>query len=413
MRLGILILSLVLARQGGQPGEPKSLDWHQWRGPQRDGLSPDRGLLKQWPGGGPPLAWKATGMGRGYSSVSVLGDRLFTMGEAGGKSNLLALNPADGKVLWKVEIGAPGGNRGEGPRGTPATDGTLVFALGQCGELVCAEAATGKIRWQKSLESDFGGRRPNWFWSESPLLDGDRVLCTPGGNGGAVVCLNKETGATVWRSPALRGDAHYSSLVPVEIGGVRQYIVLTQKTVAGIAAADGKVLWRGDHRGTTAVCATPVYRDGIVMVTSAYGVGCDAYRITAAGGQFKAEQVYTGMQMENHHGGVIVVGDYAYGLSGHRRATLKCLELKTGKTVWESDSVGKGSVAYADGHLVVRSENGPIALVEATPTGYKERGRFSQPDRSREPSWPHPVIFGGKLYVRDQDVLLCYDVKAK
>jgi len=407
MRIALLLVLLTV-----QSGDPKSLGWSQFRGPNRDGLSPDTGLLKQWPAGGPPLAWKAAGLGTGYSAVSFADDRLFTMGDAGGRCKVHALSLTDGKILWSTEVGEPGGNRGPGPRSTPATDGKLVFAIGQHGDLVCVEAPTGKAVWRKSLVRDFGGRVPRWFYSESPLLDGETVLCTPGGSKGTVVALKKATGETVWQSKEFTDGAHYTSLVPVEIGGIRQYLVLTDSNIAGLSAKDGKLLWRATRVGKTAVVDTPIYKDGLVFVSSAYGVGCNAFRVTSEGGAFKAAETYSGKQISSHHGGMILVGDHVYGLGDGQ---LRCVELKTGKVAWENRSVGKGAVAYADGHLVCRSERGPIALVEATPSGYKEKGRFDQPDRSREADaqWPHPIIFGGKLYIRDWDLLLCYDVKAK
>jgi outer membrane protein assembly factor BamB len=390
------------------------VEWHQWRGPNRDGISPDTGLLKQWPTGGPPLAWKAAGIGDGFASVSLFGDRLYTTGDLGTTSFLFALNVSDGKIAWQTPIGTidkPYDH--QGVRSTPATDGTLVFALAAYGELVCAEAATGKERWRKHLAREFGGSVGGWKYAESPLLDGEHVVVTPGGKQGAVLALRKETGEKVWQSKEFTDGAQYPSLVPVEIGGVRQYLVFTMRSVAGIAAKDGRLLWRVDRPGRTAICTTPVYRDGIVFVSSGYKLGHNAFRVTAEGGQFKAEEIYAGDQMQNHHGGLIALGDHVYGLDD--RGSMKCFELKTGREVWSDRSVGKGSIAYADGHFVVRSERGAgtVALVEATPSGYKERGRFNPPDRSKKQSWPHPVIFGGKLYIRDQDVLLCYDVKAK
>ena len=394
---------------------PPESDWSQFRGPNRDGISPDTGLLKQWPAGGPPLVWKTAGLGAAFSSVSISGARLYTMGDVEGNSTLFALNLADGKVLWKTRVGQPGGNRNPGTRSTPATDGKIVVALGQFGELICVDAADGKLRWQKHLTTDFEGRRPGWDWSESPLLDGDHVLVTPGGKAGAVVALNKETGALVWRSKEFTDGAHYTSLLPVEIGGVRQYLVFTAASVAGVAAKDGKLLWKTARPGKTAICSTPVYKDGIVFVSSAYGVGHHAFKVSGKDAQFSVEPLYSGTDIESHHGGMILVGDHLYTLSGHGRGELKCLELKTGKVVWSDASVGKGSIAYADGHLVCRGEaqsKGEIALVEATPAGYKEKGRFSLPDPAGQPTWAHPVVFGGKLYIRNQDVLFCYNVKA-
>jgi len=405
--LSLLAMPLLAA------GPEADADWSQWRGPHRDGISPDTGLLKSWPAGGPPLAWKTTEIGGGYSGVTVLGNTLYTLGDLGDTCMLFALNVADGSVLWKSRVGeahTKGNQNWTGPRSSPATDGKLILTLGPLGELVCFDMS-GKEQWRKNLHQDFGGKVGGWKYSESPLLDGDHVVCTPGGSKGTVLALKKATGEAVWQSADLKDAAEYPSLVPVEIGGVKQYLVLTQKSTAGIAAADGKVLWRIDRPGKTAVIPTPITKDGYVFVASGYGVGCNLFKVTAEGGSFKVEEVYSGTQIINHHGGVILVGDHLYELDD--KQVMKCVEFKSGKVVWENKSVGKGSIAFADGHFVVRSEKGPVALVEATPEGYKETGRFDQPDRSKKNSWPHPVIIGGKLYLRDQDVLLCYDVKAK
>jgi len=248
-----------------------------------------------------------------------------------------------------------------------------------------------------------------WGYAESPLVDGNALICAPGGPGGTVVALNKATGELGWRSTDLKDNAAYASLLPVEIGGVRQYIEFTDASVAGIAADSGKLLWRAQRQGATAVIPTPVYFENQVYVTSGYGIGCNLFKIDAGGGQFKAEQVYANKNMVNHHGGVVLVDGYIYGTSDD----LKCIDLKTGEVKWSNHCVGKGSLTYADGHLYVRSENGPVALVEASSAGYKESGRFNQPERSKTNSWPHPVIAGGKLYLRDQEKLFCYDVKAK
>jgi outer membrane protein assembly factor BamB len=225
-----------------------------------------------------------------------------------------------------------------------------------------------------------------------------------------MVALKKQTGELLWQAKDLTGNTNYTSAIVVEIGGVRQYIAMTDAQVAGVAAADGKVLWTAPRPGKVSVIPTPICRDGIVFVTSGYGVGCSAFRITAANGAFKAEPLYADAKIANHHGGAILVGDYVY--TSVDPGLLTCLEFKTGKVVWQDKGVGKGSLGYADGNLILRSENGPVALVEATPEGYKEKGRLDQPDRSKLNSWPHPVVTGGRLYLRDQDVLLCYDLKA-
>jgi len=397
----------LCAQNGGGPG------WNQFLGPTRNGLSPDKDLLAPWPEDGPPLSWKTTGLGAGFSSVSMAGQRLFTMGDVDGAARLFALKAEDGAIEWSAEVGKPGGKRNPGPRSTPATDGQLVFALGHDGSLVCVAAASGKVKWRRHYERDFDGKMMSgWGYSESPLLDGNLLVCTPGGKKGAVVALKKKSGKVAWRCKQLTDAAAYTSLLPVEIGGVRQYIVFTGRSVAGIHSKTGKLLWRADRPGKTAICSTPVFSDGLLFVSSGYDIGCNTFEIKAKNRQFTVEQVYAGKQLQSHHGGIVLVGDHVYGLG---RRNLKCIELKTGEVVWEEHSVGKGSITYADGHLVVRSERGPgtLALVEATPSGYVEKGRIRPPDRTREPAWAYPVIAGGKLYVRDQDVLLCYDVRTQ
>jgi outer membrane protein assembly factor BamB len=394
-------------------------DWCQWRGSKRDGISPDTGLLKSWPSDGPPLLWKATGLGTGFSSLSVCGDRIYTMGEANGAFNLLSLSAADGKIQWTVKVAdvpaKRAGGEGDfpGPRATPATDGKLVITLGPYGDLVCVQADSGKELWRKSFRKDFGGKMmSDWMYSESPLLDGDNLICTPGSPKGTVIALKKSTGELLWQSADLTDPAAYASLVPAEIGGKRQYLILTAAHVAGIEASSGVVLWKADRPGKVAVIPDPVYKDGTLFVTSAYGVGCTGFSVSVSAEGIKAEEIYADKKLQNHHGGALLVGDHVYFLD---EAKMKCVELKTGKLAWEDKSVGKGSIAYADGHFVVRSEKKPgtVALVEASPAGYKETGRFNPPDASKDKIWSHPVIIGGRLYLRDQDVLLCYDLRAK
>ena len=392
-------------------------DWPQWRGPHRDGHSPDTGLLKQWADGGPKLAWKATGLGSGYGNVSVVGNRLFAMGDKDGASCVVALNRADGQPIWTTKVGkagAPGWGGFAGPRCSPTVDGDLVFAVGQYGEVICVDAASGKELWRKDYAKDFGGQMPAWGYCGMPLVDGDQVILIPGGPRGDLVALNKKTGALIWQSKEFTDGIHYSSPIAAEIGGVRQYIQLTDASVAGIAAADGRLLWRAARKGSTAVIPTPIYQDGYVYVSSGYGAGCNRFKITAADGKFSAVETYANRVMTNHHGGVVLVGKHLYGFSEGKGWT--CQEFETGKAVWQEKSkLGKGSLVYADGMLYLRAEDGKgiVALVEATPEGYREKGRFDQPDRSEKNSWAHPVVIGGRLYLRDQDVLLCYDVEAR
>ncbi|HOX58294.1 MAG TPA: PQQ-like beta-propeller repeat protein [Candidatus Paceibacterota bacterium] len=404
-----LVLSLAAAAQAA-PG-----DWPQFRGPNRDGASAETGLLRELPPGGPPLAWKATGLGIGYSTVSVLGNRVYTIGDDNEASSVVALNATDGKRVWSAKlgkVGAPGMPAFEGPRATPTLEGDLLVAVGQWGEIVCFEAAQGKELWRKDYARDFGGKRPQWGFSESPLMDGDKVVVTPGGMEGAIVALNKKSGALIWRSKGFTDSPHYSSLIVAEIGGVRQYIQLTAESVVGVAATDGKVLWRAPRKGRTAVIPNPIYGDGCVYVSSGYGVGCNLFKISEVAGKFSAEQVYANQVMDNKHGGVIKVGGFVYGHADSKGWT--CQDFKTGALKWQHNELRKGSLVYADGRFYLRAEDkGTVVLIEASPDGYKEHGRFEQPDRSDKKAWPHPVIAHGRLYLRDMDTLLCYDIRAR
>lgn len=386
-------------------------DWPQWHGPNRDNISTETGLLAAWPAGGPPLAWKINDIGGGFSGVSIANGKIFTIGDLDDGAYVIALDLNGGKQLWKAKLGKTGGGGGyPGPRATPTVDGDLVYSLGQFGDLLCCNAATGAEVWRKNLASDFGGKMMSgWGYSESVLVEGDKLLCMPGGSSGTVAALNKKTGALIWRSKDLVDSATYSSLLPVVINGVRQVIVFTDAHVAGVAIDTGKLLWSGVRKGKTAVISMPIYKDNQVFVSSGYGIGCNLFKITGA----TATEVYANNAMENHHGGVILMGNHLYGHSNKGGWT--CMDFKTGNVSWTDKSLGKGTISYADGHFYCRAEGGPgtIVLIEATPTGWKETGRFDQPDRSKKNSWPHMVISNGKLYVRDQEVLLCYDIRKK
>jgi outer membrane protein assembly factor BamB len=323
----------------------------------------------------------------------------------------VALDATDGKILWKSEVGGTGDPNLRGgavPRSTPATDGTFVFALCQGGELVCVQARTGKLVWKKAMDTDLGSEVPGYGWSESPLVDGNQVVVSPGSPKATVVALNKTDGATIWEAKA-KGKVEYSSLAVAEVGGVRQYIAYNNAGIAGIAAASGALLWSASWRADTPG-ATPVCKDGIVLVSFHNGGSDAAFRIAGAGSRLQAEEVYKIQEFTNHHGGMVAVGNHVYGTSD---AALICLELRTGKVVWRDRCVGKGSVIAADGHLIVRSEGGAVALVEATPAGFREKGRFAVKRGGGDAAWANPVISGGRLYLRDWDNLYCYDLREK
>lgn len=417
MRNRILALTCVASLFGSLSSSfAAEGDWPQWRGPNRDDISTEKGLLKEWPASGPALAWKASGLGSGFSGVTLSGTRIFTMGDKEDGAYLLALNRADGKPLWSTKVGkpgAPGWGGFAGPRMSPTVDGDNVVAVGQYGEVLCVNVSDGKEIWRKHMVEDLGGTLMEWGFSESPVIDGDHVVLTPGGAQGTVATLNRKTGEVLWRSVDWKDNAHYSSIIIATLCGVRQYVQLTEKSVAGLAPKDGKILWKAPRKGATAVIPTPIAADDHVYVTSGYGIGCHLFKITKDGNEFKAEQVYANKVMVNHHGGVVKVGDHLYGHSEGKGWT--CQNFKTGEAVWQDkEKLKKGAVTFADGMLYCREEDsGTIALVEATASGYSEKGRFKQPERAKEKSWPHPVIAGGKLYIRDQDRLFCFDIKAK
>jgi outer membrane protein assembly factor BamB len=545
-----------------------SFDWPQWQGPDRNAHSKETGLLQQWPKDGPPLAWKVGGLGGGDSAPSVSAGRIYGMSHRGSDEVVWALSEKDGKEIWAVRI-APAHRLNwpqskEGPSATPTVDGDRLYVMGLAGNVACLRTGDGTVVWQRNLVADFGGRSPMWGFRESPLVDGDRVVCTPGGEETTVVALNKLTGETLWKGfapdraggggpqnrgpgggggpspmqtdPVLaaldkdgnkeistdematapaslttldknkdgklsedevtpqradgggQGDrprprrgpglmrmmkadsaldadgsgtieeaeiknaaaalrtldtnndgklteeeagmksmgpqntgAAYASAIAVDVQGQRQYIQFLGMTVAGFAAADGKLLWRFDKpaNGMRLNISTPIYHDGHVFAASAYGAGGGSALLTRnASGEFAAEEAWFSKSMENHHGGVILHDGALYGANGgNGGGYLACLDFKTGDLLWdEKDSdkrrVTKGSVAFADGRIYYRTEEGPIVLIEPSRKEYVERGRFAQPERTDKPAWAHPVIANGKLYIRDQDTLLCYDVKA-
>lgn len=395
-------------------------DWPTWRGPDRSGRSPDTGLLKAWPEGGPKLLWTFEQAGKGYSSPAVVGGNLYLTGNHDKEARLMCLDAATGRQKWSAVIGEdpPKGYNtgwGAGARGAATVGGGLVFALSAGGKLAAVSEADGSVKWRKDLVADFGGKIPEWGYSESPLLDGAQLVVTPGGGDGAIVALEAASGRELWRSKGLTDPAQYSSLVVAEGGGKRQYVQLFMKTLAGVDAKSGELLWTSRWPGgRTAVIPTPVYHDGQVYITSGYGAGCKL--VSIAGG--KAEEVWVNRVMKNHHGGVILVDGYLYGFSDG--AGLVCQDFKTGKQVWSErgEGIQKGSVHYADGMLYCMDEaEGSTFLVVATPDGYQEKGRFALPrlTKLREGTlgkvWCHPVVINGRLHLRDQDLLFCFDVK--
>jgi outer membrane protein assembly factor BamB len=395
-------------------------DWPQWRGPNRDAISVEAGLLKKWPAEGPAVLWRTDGIGMGYSTPSVAGGKIFLMSNEGLEAEFVrAYSLADGKLLWSSEKVGRVGNPGQQPsypaaRCTPAVDGDVLYAVGSDGDMVCLETATGKVKWKKSLRKDFAGKPGEWAYSESPVVDGNKVIVTPGGPEATVLALDKATGEVVWKYAAPGADeAGYSSPMIVELEGVRQVVQFIGKGLVGLDAATGKQLWSFADTSGRANMTTPVIRDGLIYTGGGLGLGGVA-KVSKSGDAWTATKVYTDKKLPQSSGGSVLIGDYMYGASS---AGLMCIEFKTGQVKWQDKSVGGCSIVAADGLLYLHGESGAVALVSPTPDGYKEIARFTPPNlparTPKDKAYAHPVVVDGKLLIRDGRALICYDVKAK
>ena len=411
--------------QTGTKADATTTDWPQFHGPMRDSICREKGLLHEWPEGGPKLLWTLTGLGRGYSTVSIAQGRIFTMGDrpdaSGSEAQLvIAFDLATRRELWATHVGPP--HSDGGPRCTPTVDGALVYAIGTDGDLLCLDADSGQLRWRKNFVKDFEGKfMAVWKFSESPLIDGNRLICTPGGPGAVMVALNKLTGEVIWKCamPEIgekgADGAGYSSAVVADICGVRQYVQIVGRGVIGVEAATGRFLWGYNAiANNIANITSPIVRGDYVFASTAYNAGAALLKITKAVDGLRAEEVYRlkGRDFQNHHGGIVLVGDYVYCGHGLNRGDPVCIEFGSGKMMWKERAPARGSAAvlYADGHIIFRYDRGDVVLIEASPESLKIKGRFQTPD-AEGPGWPHPVIHQGKLYLRHDDSLFCYDLR--
>ena len=400
-------------------------DWPQWRGPERSGVSKESGLLKQWPKGGPKLLWQVNDLGDGYSTPVVVGNRIYMMSNTGMDNEFVqAISVDDGKVVWTSRVGNVG-NPDQNPsypkaRSTPTVDGAFIYALGSDGDLACLDAKTGKIRWSKNVRKEFGGQPGEWAYAESPLVDGDVVVVTPGGPQATMAALNKKTGAVIWKSAIPGGEpAGYASAIVVQAAGRKQYVQLLSKGMVGVDAKTGQFLWRyADVAKGPAQYFTPVAR-GEYVYCGALGIGGGTVHLKANGEGVAAEPVYFTRGLPNGIGGAVIVGDHLYGTEVTQK--LLAVEFLTGKVMWESKDFGWGSIAAADGHLYVHLVTGDYILAEASPEGFREKGRFTPPNPPKhkqvgqfpEMAFTYPVIANGRLYVRDLGTLWAYDIKEK
>ncbi|MHC4478371.1 MAG: PQQ-binding-like beta-propeller repeat protein [Planctomycetota bacterium] len=386
-------------------------DWPQWRGWKRDGVSSETGLLKKWPEGGPKLLWSVDGLGKGYSTVAVANGLVFTTGLVDKEGILFAFD-LEGHPKWKKSYGPGWTGSRDGVRTTPTVDGDSVYVMSGYGRVVCFDTKTGGRRWAVDTQSRFGGENINWGISESVLIEGQKVICTPGGQDATVVALDKQTGKTIWRSKGLSDRSAYCSAILVERGDKRLVVTITDKSIVGIDAGDGTVLWQHPnklHKGEPREVNpnSPVYHDGCIYVTSRW-IGATMLRLSEDGTRVK--KVRDDERFDPHHGGFVVVHGFIYGANTKGEKWM-CLEWATGKITYEHKWLGKGSVTYAEGMLYCYEEKkGTVGLVKASPAGFEVVSSFLV-SKGTDEHWAHPVVCGGRLYIRHGDALMAYDVK--
>lgn len=389
-------------------------DWPQWRGPMRDGKSAEKGLLDKWPDAGPKLLWQTNDLGNGYSTPAAAAGKLFVICNKDSENEVVVcLSHADGKQLWSTRIGGVGKNNGPqypGARSTPTVDGDSVYALASDGSLACLDTKSGNTKWSKNLQRDFGGKPGLWAYAESPLIDGDVLVCSPGGADSTVVALKKSDASVIWKAPLSEADeASYSSPTIANVDGVKQYVLFLSKGAVGIDAQTGKPMWRYSKTSDAqANVQTPVSRDGFVY-TAASRVGAGLVKVT--GNQSTPKEVYFAKTMPSGMGGSVLVDGNLFGSAG---PTIMCIDYATGATKWQERGIGTSSFCFADGKLFLHGENNDVAMIAATGDAYKELGRFTPPnapDRGKSKAWTHPIIVDGKLIIRDVGTIWCYDIR--
>jgi len=389
--------------------------WPRFDGPNGDRISTETGLMKKWPEPGPNLLWNAKGIGKGFAGVTIADGWIFTAGDIDDANVITAMN-MDGRIQWQVKNGASWTGSGPGgARGTPTVDGDRLYHENAHDQLVCLDARSGKKIWSLNIGSEFQGRRGGYGRGESLLIDGNRVICCPGGTI-AMAALDKKTGRVVWKSPSAGEPAGYASPIVAEYQGLRMILTMSQKSLIGVNADTGDLLWRFEHYTPRYVanCVTPIYHDGHIFISGGYGKGSVLLEIRVDGQEAAVEPVWRTENLDNRHGGVVLRNGYVYGAS-HSNNTAKwvCLDWKTGQLIYAERGVGQGALVFADGMLYTLSERRTVGLVEATPTGHVVVSQFKIPEGGEGPTWAHPVVCGGRLYIRHADHLYAYDVRTK
>lgn len=402
-------------------------DWPQWRGPKRDGKTTSPGANLDWNAKKPTHLWTMDGMGKGYASVSIVDGKLYTTGNLENGQSVVCVDLSTQKKLWSTPLTSNAPKHGyPGSRCTPTIDGDRCYIVSSAGEIACLLTSNGEIVWRRPFKEDFGGKMMSgWGFSESPLVDGDWVLCTPGGNNAMLVALDKMTGEDIWRTEINdlgelgRGGAGYSSIVISEGAGVKQYVQLVGKGVIGVRASDGKLLWHYNKVANgTANIPTPIPVGDYVFASTGYGTGAALLKLKKSGSGVNAEEQYflNAKTFQNHHGGMIREGEYLYAGHQHNKGIPICLHIPSGKVKWMANTRnqdppmdGSAAITAVNDKIVYRYQNGTIAVIEATPDKFIHHGSFV-PEYQEGKSWSHPVIVDGKLYLREQDKLMCYQL---
>jgi hypothetical protein len=412
---GLLASTILLAAVLGSPPLLATEDafWPQFHGPERDNRSTDTGLLKRWPEGGPKLLWKTRGIGHGFANVSMADGRIYTAGSIDANTVITAMD-MDGQILWQVANGKAWEEPVSGARGTPTIDGRRLYHEGPYGDVVCLDAKTGKRIWGLNILDKFHGKNIRWALSESLLIDGEHVICCPGGQETAMVALDKNTGETVWKSPSAGDRAGYGSPTLAEYRGLRMILTMTSKALIGVDADTGDLLWRHEHiTRYDENISTPIFHDGHIFVSTPFEAGSELVKVNVDGRKVSVDRVWQTDELDNQHGGTVRVDGYVYGACrAQNNAKWVCLDWKTGRKMYAERGVGRGSLTYADGMLYTLSERARMGLVKATPNGHEVVSQFPLPPGGEGLSWAHPVVCGGRLYIRHSDFLYVYDVRA-
>jgi outer membrane protein assembly factor BamB len=401
-------LCAALAVTTALAGAAAAADWPRFRGPRLDGISEETGLLATWPEGGPPELWRVP-LGEGYSGISVVADRLYTLYVNDGKEILGVFDAASGKELWNYRVGDKWKDMmGNGPRSTPTVADGVAYVLGAHGTLAAVDVESGREVWRQELSETLGARPPTWGVATSPLVEGELLILDAGGRSGySIVALDRRTGKLVWHAES--DKAGYATPLPLTVGDSRQVVLFTGTQLVGVDPADGRVLWKRPWKTSYDVnAATPIFiPPNRLFVASGYSTGGALFELTADAGGARLSQLWSSPRMRNQFSSSIHYEGHIYGFDN---GTLKCLDARTGEEKWAArEGFGHGSLTLAEGHLYVLGDRGKLALVEATPDGFREKGSVQA---LAGKCWTVPTLSDGRLYLRNEKQLLALDVRA-